>query len=172
VAVVGYDNAYFAAAALHPHLEDTVLRQSIDRVANKVGDYLEDVAGIHFRGNIGRQASANPDLLGEDGLLVDAQGGFSQSGHGDDFPAFLRPIKTEGLPRKLDEVQDLFFDELAVSAHEVNVIRVLLDEVVEVGNGFKRSVDLVHDDGGKLTGHRKVAIAMHDLFDLLPLFAV
>jgi hypothetical protein len=81
--VVSYRDMRFASAPLDAYVQDAVLRQGIDRVSDKIGEHLEDIAGVDFGRDIGLEPFAKIDSLGRDLLLVHTQSGFGQGGDRD-----------------------------------------------------------------------------------------
>ena len=150
-----------ASSAAHRTLDakNAIFRQGVDGVGDEIGEHLEHIAGVDFSGDIRGKALTQIDLLGGDFSLMHPQSRFGESGDGDRLTSFRRPIEAECLSGKLRKGDELLLEHGAEHAHLGRVICFLLNEIVEIMDGFEGAVDLVHDGCCKLARDDKFLIA-------------
>ena len=122
---------------------------------------------MDFSGDVRLELFAEDDSFGSDFPLVHAQGRFGQGGNGDRLPRFRRPVEAEGLAGKLGQGDNCSSSMLLYIRTWEDVICFLLNEIVEIVDGFERAVNLVHHHGRELTGDDEFLVVADDVLDFL-----
>jgi hypothetical protein len=112
------------------------------------------------------------DALRSNAFLVNAKSRFSQ-GRSCHRRLFCRwPVKAQRLPGNASQDRELLVNLPTVPQHQFWIVGIALEQVVQIGDGFKGVVDFVHDGGGKLACYRETSARAQTLTKSDPLCLV
>ena len=128
--------------------------QRVKSIADEVGDNLKQLAPLNFSNQVCWKMLDQVNALGGYRTLMDSEGGFCKIYQVDRFVSFGQSGEAQRLGSDAAESLNLLLGLTAVLLDLSRIVGDLPDEVVEIGQGFERVSDLVHDLKGEVPcGH-------------------
>jgi len=151
----------------HSEGESTVFsRQGIQGVQNEIRDDLQNLCSKNSRHGRPLKSGVDGYAASRDLVSVQFQSGFCD---GHQIPILglgLRAMICQGLTCHLAEDGKLLLDNPHVFRDQGGIVLAGLSEIYEIGDGFERIIDLVHQRPSQAAGQSHPLALLESLFHL------